>query len=95
VTQQPQRRIVPDAVWRRIEMQAGQIFRQIRGQPFSYQVVGSAVRPSSTDRLISRTQFERALELVPLQNTVPVQHLMGPSYIYAILMDERIRAGDW
>jgi hypothetical protein len=31
----------------------------------------------------------------PLPNTVPVQNLQGPSYLYAILMDSRIRDGDW
>jgi hypothetical protein len=35
------------------------------------------------------------LRYVPLPNTVPVQHLRGPSYIYAILMDSRIRRTDW
>lgn len=36
-----------------------------------------------------------ALTLVTLANTVPVQHLRDPSYLYAILMDERIRGQDW
>ena len=39
--------------------------------------------------------MEEAAALVPLANTVPVQHLRAPSYIYAILMDPRIRQSDW
>jgi hypothetical protein len=34
-------------------------------------------------------------ELVPLTTTAPLQRLQGPSYLYAILMDDRIRHGDW
>ena len=82
-------------VWRRIEQHAGEEFRQIRGRTFSYQIVSGAVRPSTTNRTIPRSDFAKALELVPLATTVPVQHFQGPSYIYAILMDPRIRRGDW
>jgi hypothetical protein len=32
---------------------------------------------------------------VPLSSTVEMNHLQGPSYIYAILMDSRIRRDDW
>jgi hypothetical protein len=33
------------------------------------------------------------LEHYPLSNTVQLQKLRGPSYIYAIIMDERICQG--
>lgn len=88
---------VPDigVVWRRIEAAAGQTFRQIRGGEFTYEVRGNSLSPDRTDRMLPRSHFGRALELVPLEDTVPVQHLQGPSYIYAILMDPRIRQSDW
>lgn len=41
------------------------------------------------------TAIEKALERVPLKNTVAVQDLLAPSYIYGILMDARIRESDW
>jgi hypothetical protein len=82
-------------VWRRIERHAGEEFRQIRGRRFTYEVHSGCVIPSTTRRRINRLNFEEALKLVPLQNTVAVQHLQGPSYIYAILMDPRIRGADW
>ncbi len=84
-----------DKVWRRIELHAGEEFRQIRGKVFTYKIRAGSVKPSTTNRLISRSEFEEALGLVPLPNTVPVQHLQGPSYIFAILMDARIRQGEW
>ena len=95
MAQQPRRQISPEAVWRRIETNAGQVFRQIRGQHFTYTVSGGAIRPSTTNWSVSRAHIARALDRVPLRNTRQVQDLMGPSYIYAILMDDRIRAGDW
>ena len=85
----------PNEIWRRIERLAGEEFRQLRGRSFTYLVVSGCVIPSTTKRQIPRSDFAKALEVVPLANTVPVQHLQGPSYIYAILMDPRIREGDW
>jgi hypothetical protein len=82
-------------VWGRICAHAGESFRQIRGGEFTYRVVGEHVRPDRTNQQIPRSAFEEALGLVPLQTTVPLQHLRGPSYIYAILMDQRIRQDDW
>lgn len=83
-----------DTVWARIKASAGEEFRQIRDKAFTYEVHGSAVIPERIDQNIPRAHFEEALQLLPLENTVPVQHLRGPSYIYAILMDHRIRRSD-
>jgi hypothetical protein len=69
------------------------------GKPFTYQVEDNAIRPSTHKTLIHRGQFEKALEmnLVPADNTKPFQKakLWGPSYLYAILMDQRIKQTDW
>lgn len=84
-----------DTVWARIESHAGEKFVQIRGGEFTYEVLGGYVVPDRTNQQLPKSHFEEAFGLVPLENTVPVQHLRGPSYIYAILMDERIRGNDW
>lgn len=84
-----------DTIWPRIKHCEGQVFRQIRGREFTYTVNGSTVIPSTTNQNIPRGHFEEASQLLPLQNTVPVQHLRGPSYIYAILMDRRIKQTNW
>jgi hypothetical protein len=76
-------------------MHEGELFRQIRGLEFTYDLSQSGLRPSTTDWLIPRAHFEKALDLVPLRSTVPVQHLYGPSYVYVLLMDPQIRRGDW
>jgi hypothetical protein len=84
-----------DAVWARIKANEGQRFRQIRGQEFSYTVAGSSVIPSTTKQNISRSQIAEAMHLMPLSDTQALQHLRGPSYLFAILMDPRIRGDDW
>jgi hypothetical protein len=84
-----------DLVWVRIRNHEGQTFVQMRGGEFTYSVRGGAVYPDRTNRALPRSQFEQALAFVPLSSTVPVQHLQGPSYLYAILMDPRIRSNDW
>jgi hypothetical protein len=82
--------------WGRIVAHQGQTFRQIRGGEFTYRVVGTQLALDRTKWQIPRSHVEEALDLVPLANTVPVQHLFAPSYIYAILMDRRIRSvGGW
>ncbi len=77
-------------VWALIKSHSGEEFHQIRGGVFTYVVRGNYVVPDRTNVQISKASFEEAVKLMPLPNTVSVQHLRGPSYIYAILMDDRI-----
>lgn len=84
-----------DTIWTRIKENEGQTFRQIRGREFTYSIVGSAIIPSTTNQNIPKAHIEEAAALLPLQNTVAVQYLRGPSYIYAVLMDNRIRKAGW
>lgn len=84
-----------DKIWLRIKTLEGAPFFQIRGKEFSYAVEGDYLDLSTTNQKISKAHIMEALQLVPLVNTSPVQHLRAPSYIYAILMDSRIRQQDW
>ena len=84
-----------EIVWARIRAHAGEPFRQIRGGEFRYEAPSGYIALDRTNQNIPKSDFNRALEIVPLENTAAVQHLRGPSYIYAILMDPRIRQSDW
>jgi hypothetical protein len=73
------KRVGIDVVWPRIQAQIGTQFTQIRGGIFRYTEQSGCIRPDRTNYQIPRSDFEEALALVPLKNTVPVQHLRGPS----------------
>lgn len=83
------------AVWSRVKAHEGEPFRQIRSQEFTYRIKGEALVPSTTNQNLPRAQFEKAYALMPLSSTTPLQHLRGPSYLYAVLMDARVRQADW
>lgn len=84
-----------DILWERIIENEGQTFKQIKGGEFTYAVKGDIIQLSRTNRTVSKNTFIEALKHVPLANTVPLQHLQAPSYLFAILMDSRIRKTDW
>lgn len=84
-----------EVVWRRIVALEGETFTQIRGGEFTYRVHGDALGLDRTNQDLTKTQVAEAYELAPLTNTVPVQHLRGPSYLYALIMDDRVRQGGW
>lgn len=82
-------------VWNRVRALEGETFTQIRGGEFKYELTESALIPDRTNQNLPKKHFEEAFGMLPLDDTVPVQHLRGPSYIYAVLMDRRIRRSDW
>ncbi|HET6615012.1 MAG TPA: hypothetical protein VFH62_03915 [Dehalococcoidia bacterium] len=82
-------------VWSRILAHEGETFHQVRGKAFTYRVNGPVLNPNTTNRNVSRSQLETALALVPLEGPGQINDLQAPSYIYAILMDDRIRGNDW
>jgi len=51
-----------------------------------YEVVGSSIIPEGVNQNVSISQFEKAIEHFPLENTAEIQDLRGSSYIYSILM---------
>jgi len=51
--------------------------------------------PTTTNQNIPKRHFEDALQRVPLEGPGQINHLRGPSFIYGVLMDDRIRRRDW
>lgn len=84
-----------ESIWKRIRENEGEVFKQIRGAEFTYEIKGNSIQLSRTNRILSKNVFVEALKHVPLDNTVPLQHLQAPSYLFAILMDNRIRKDYW
>lgn len=80
-------------VWQSIGACAGETFHLVRGRPFTYAVSGTVVRPSTVNAAIHRSQFETAFDRMPLAGPGDLQDMWGPSYVFAILTDDRITTG--
>ncbi len=82
-------------IWNRIELYEGETFRQKRGGTFTYTITGTTLNPSRTDYNIGRGEFEKAYRLVPFAGPGIINNeVRGPSYVWAILHDSRIRRSD-
>lgn len=85
-----------DSVWARIKSHENDTFETKTGKQFSYTVAGNVLRPSRTEYNLPRSEFEKALPLVPIEKPGEINDLVrGPAYIWAILHDSRIRMKDW
>lgn len=83
-----------DALWARIRAHAGARFRQIRGKPFACPTQGAPLVPVGINQNTPRGQFEKVIQQLPLESTVPVQCLRGSSEIFAMLMERCVRGAD-
>jgi len=88
-----------DAVWDRIRRCAGQIFTTATGLPFTYRVPGDYLRVTrdgrEINRSLSRTNFAKATLDMPAAKPSDIKESQGSAYTWAILMDKRVRQGDW
>lgn len=79
-----------DDVWRRVVENAGREFHQYRGKVFMYSLQGRAISLSTTNQVIGRNEIKKAWEREP-RKVSDLQDLRGPSYLFAIVTDPRIR----
>ena len=85
-----------DEIWSRIDGLEGQIFHTKTGLEFTYIIAEGVLKPSRTDYKIGRADFETAYKKVPLGGPGEINQIVrGPSYVWAILHDQRISNGDW
>ncbi len=83
-------------IWKRIIACEGEEFRTSTGLPFTYNVNSNALCPSRTKYNIAKSNFAVAYDLVPIDSPGEITKLVrGPSYVWAILHDERISNGEW
>jgi hypothetical protein len=86
-------------VWARIERHAGESFETKTGLLFTYEVPGNYLRVvrggARVNRSLSRTNFAKAVDLMPADGPGVLKDRQGSSYTWAILMDPRIRQTDW
>ncbi len=85
-----------DQVWPRLTAHQGEAFVTKGGRPFTYTISGAIFRPSRANYNISRAEFGKALALVPFDGPGVISKIVrGPSYVWAVLHDVRIRTQDW
>jgi hypothetical protein len=85
-----------DSVWNRIKSFEGEKFETKTGKPFTFEISGDIFRSSRTNYNIAKSNFEKAFKLVPFDGpSVVSQTVRGPSYIWPVLHDKRIRRNDW
>lgn len=83
-------------IWSRIVASAGQTFKTKTNLPFTYEVKGDSIFPSRTQYRISRSEFEKAYQLVPLAGPGKINAVVrGPAYVWAILHDGRVSGSAW
>jgi len=85
-----------DTVWGRIKTFQGQMFETKPGKQFTFEISGNTFIPRCTNYNISKRDSEKVLNLVPLEGPGKINKLVrGPSYIWAVLHDPRVRGNDW
>ena len=85
-----------DDVWHRLKALEGHEFQTKTGKPFTFEIDGDVFRPSRTKYNVSKNDFRKALELAPFDGPGIVNSLVrGPSFVWAVLHDIRVRRQDW
>lgn len=81
-----------DMIWNNVLANEGEVFHQIKGKAFTYTANSSktSISLSTTNQSITKNLLGKAVMLLPFSDTIPLQHLRAPSYLYAILTDKRI-----
>ncbi len=83
-------------IWKRIVACENEEFRTISNLPFTYEINGNTLFTNRPDYNLSKTDFAKEYDLVPINNSsVIIKLVRGPSYIWAILHDERISRKEW
>lgn len=88
-----------EQLWDRIRRHAGAEFHTVQGLPFTYEVPGSYLvitrNGEQINRSLSRTNFRKAAEQMPVSGPAALRDRQSSSYTWAILNDSRISAGPW
>lgn len=88
-----------ETVWIEIQKHQGEQFHTSRGLPFTYEVEGSGIwffrNRKRVNRKLTRAQAEIAISRCPLKSTTEIKDLMDYPYLFAVLMDRRIRGQAW
>ena len=100
----PERRLddarkLSELAWRQIEAHQGEEFKTATGLPFTYAVEGTGIwffrGGRRINRKLTRGQVNKAIARCPLTSTTEIKDLMDYPYLFALLVDKRIRREAW
>jgi hypothetical protein len=81
-----------DKIWHKIRAHEGEVFYTKTGKPFTYHTKGSLIVLENTNRNIPIGNIEKALSVInPSVVEFQRMNLQGPSYLYGIITDSRIK----
>ena len=80
-----------EPIWEKIKKYEGEVFYTVSGLEFTYKVVDEKIIHTRSKVAISKNDFEKAIVLNPQKPSDLHNTVIGPSYIYAIISDSRIR----
>ena len=78
-------------IWEKVLQHQGQIFRTVTGLEFTYRVSGEKVIHTRSKATLSKRDFEKAVMINPQKASDLHNFVSGPSYVYAIITDDRIK----
>ena len=61
-----------DIIWNVIVNNRGEVFKQIEGKEFTYEIKGNSIRLTTTNRVIAKSQILKALDRFPFENTTKI-----------------------
>ena len=79
------------ATWAKVQQHSGEAFSTVTGKEFRYEAHNGGIEMLTTNRTLPRSSFEEAFARMPVDGPGALQDLQGPSYLYAILTDPRVR----
>lgn len=83
-------------IFSRIKAYQNKLFHTKTGLEFSYSIDGNGFYPSRKKYRISISDIEKAYKLVPFDGPGVVNEIVrGPTYLWAVLHDPRIRKKVW
>ena len=81
-----------DYIWENIKRHSGETFKTVKGIPYDFHVDGEYIRLHNTNRSIPKKDVENALLIKePTVSKLKKAGFQGPSYLYGIITDNRIK----
>ena len=81
-----------DSIWENIKRHSGETFKTVTGIPYDFHVDGEYIRLHNTNWSIPKKDVENALLVKePTVSKFKKAGFQGPSYLYGIITDNRIK----